>query len=40
MRVTIQVRCPDGTMELWDTNLTERSGMLKIAYEADKPKVF
>lgn len=40
MRVTIQVRCPDGRMELWDTSLAERSGMLKIADEEDKPKVF
>ena len=27
-------------MELWDTNLTETSVMLKITNEADKPKVF
>ena len=26
-------------MELWDTNLTEISVMLKITNEADKPKV-
>ena len=39
MKGTIQVRCPDGRMELWDTNLTGTSVMLKIAKEADKPKV-
>ena len=39
MKVTVQVRCPDGGMELWDTKLTEASVLLNMTAFADKPEV-
>ena len=39
MKVTVQVGCPDGGMEVWDTKLTEVSVLLIMTAFADKPEV-